>query len=283
MQNYLYHLSQDPDYWAKCTTAAAPHAINNPWNGSGSDPRTWTSLPGSSARYTIELLPANGAAACSTADRRGDDDRHRHRDVQDPRHRPGPRRRRQALDRRDAQAPEPARLPVLHRQGDAGARTSTRCSRPARSEDGTEPAARPAGWAAANCDRYWGDDPSLGNRNAPTFSGSCSSPTAARRAHEPSRRAARSWASAPTRSSPDRCTRTTRSSTTARRRSSADSPDDAIETSSLGEPAVTSRTRRTASTTVRRSRHAGEPLDGRRRPTRTTGRPGRARRRCSCR
>ena len=33
VQNYLFHLAQDPNYWAKCTTGAGPHAINDPWNG----------------------------------------------------------------------------------------------------------------------------------------------------------------------------------------------------------------------------------------------------------
>lgn len=69
VQNYLFHLSQDPNYWSKCTTGAMPHAINDPWNGvsPAADPRTWVNVPGSTSRYTIELLPANGAAACSTS------------------------------------------------------------------------------------------------------------------------------------------------------------------------------------------------------------------------
>ncbi len=69
VQNYLFHLSQDPNYWALCTTATLPHAINDRWNGTApaADPRRWRNVPGSSSRYTIELLPANGAAACSTA------------------------------------------------------------------------------------------------------------------------------------------------------------------------------------------------------------------------
>ena len=33
----------------------------------GADPRRWANVPGSASRYTIELIPANGATACSTA------------------------------------------------------------------------------------------------------------------------------------------------------------------------------------------------------------------------
>lgn len=69
VQNYLFHLGEDPNYWAKCTTGAMPHAINHAWDGvsPAADPRRWSNVPGSASRYTIELLPANGAAACSTA------------------------------------------------------------------------------------------------------------------------------------------------------------------------------------------------------------------------
>lgn len=69
VQNYLFHLNQDPNYWAKCTTGALPHAINDPWNGvsPASDPRRWMNLPRSESRYTIELLPAAGSPGCSTA------------------------------------------------------------------------------------------------------------------------------------------------------------------------------------------------------------------------
>lgn len=70
VQNYLFHLSQDHNYWAKCTTGAQPQAVNDPWNGVNptADPRNWMALPNAQERYTIELLPANGASACSPAD-----------------------------------------------------------------------------------------------------------------------------------------------------------------------------------------------------------------------
>jgi hypothetical protein len=64
-QNYLYYLSQDPNYWSKCDDGT-PKQINQRWSGNGGDPRTWVKVPDSrNAWYTIELLPANGKSACS--------------------------------------------------------------------------------------------------------------------------------------------------------------------------------------------------------------------------
>ncbi|HEV7883787.1 MAG TPA: hypothetical protein VGO81_09460 [Solirubrobacteraceae bacterium] len=65
VQNYLFHLVQDDDYWSKCTTVTAPNAVNQRWSGTGTDTRTrWLAVPGSAARYAIELMPANGSATC---------------------------------------------------------------------------------------------------------------------------------------------------------------------------------------------------------------------------
>jgi Tfp pilus assembly protein PilX len=65
IQNYLFHLVQDEDYWSKCTNVAAPNAVNQRWSGTGADTRTrWLNVPGSTARYAIELMPANGATSC---------------------------------------------------------------------------------------------------------------------------------------------------------------------------------------------------------------------------
>jgi Tfp pilus assembly protein PilV len=63
LQNYLFHLTDDSNYWSKCTSVSA--AVNDPWDGTST--RKWASLPGSRARYTIELLPANGNAKCLTS------------------------------------------------------------------------------------------------------------------------------------------------------------------------------------------------------------------------
>ncbi|MGH2942632.1 MAG: hypothetical protein ACRDLN_07670, partial [Solirubrobacteraceae bacterium] len=70
-QNYFYYLSQDPSFWAKCdndtATYTTPTQVNQRWNGTGADPRRWVRVPNTTnSWYTIELLPANGASACST-------------------------------------------------------------------------------------------------------------------------------------------------------------------------------------------------------------------------
>jgi hypothetical protein len=46
------------------TPATGKNYINQAWNGVGADPRGWRNVPSSSARYTIELLPAAGQTAC---------------------------------------------------------------------------------------------------------------------------------------------------------------------------------------------------------------------------
>lgn len=63
---YLFLLNQDNSYWTKCATAPA-QPVNQAWNGQGSDPRTWRTLPDSNAKYEVELLPQNGATQCNTA------------------------------------------------------------------------------------------------------------------------------------------------------------------------------------------------------------------------
>jgi len=62
IQNYQYYLSQDSSFWSKCDADATPH-VNQRWDGSGTDPRTWTQVPGGTSSYTIELLPANGTSS----------------------------------------------------------------------------------------------------------------------------------------------------------------------------------------------------------------------------
>jgi type II secretory pathway pseudopilin PulG len=237
VQNYLYHLSQDLDYWTKCTNVAAPNAVNNAWNGAGSDPRTWSSLPGSSARYTIELLPVGGAAACDPANAVAtmiDTDTGTFKIRATGEDRTGGLkrsivatfRRKSLLDYlyfTDKETWSPDLYAVLA---------------PDSREDGVSPARNLQTWAATNCDRYWGDDPSLGGRNTPTFSGELLF-------------ADGTWHHT---SIPAHCQRPGFSSNevvagplhtndeifsdcpTAQ---FGNSPDDAIETSSLGQPGVT--------------------------------------------
>jgi Tfp pilus assembly protein PilX len=66
---YTYHLNQDNGYWARCTNVPPPNAtessaVNQPWNGTGADPRSWRTLSGTTAQWTTELLPANGYTQC---------------------------------------------------------------------------------------------------------------------------------------------------------------------------------------------------------------------------
>ena len=72
---YLYHLSKDPNYWSMCTDVPAPSGqpaapVNQPWDGTGADPRQWRKLADSGAEYTVELLPAAGAT-CDRNDPEG--------------------------------------------------------------------------------------------------------------------------------------------------------------------------------------------------------------------
>jgi hypothetical protein len=60
---YLYHLTQDANYWSKCASTGA--GGNSPpvyqKNASGMQ---FTSIPGSEAQYEIEILPATGQSSC---------------------------------------------------------------------------------------------------------------------------------------------------------------------------------------------------------------------------
>lgn len=67
VNDYQFRLDRDLTYWSKCATSPAPSAVNQPWNGTGTDPRRWRNVPGSASKYAIELLPANGNTSCNTA------------------------------------------------------------------------------------------------------------------------------------------------------------------------------------------------------------------------
>src|SRR4051794_33806379 len=63
INDYLSNLNQDNAYWAKCDLVPAPGVVNQPWNGTGADPRKRLKIPGNSdAEYAIELLPAKDSA-----------------------------------------------------------------------------------------------------------------------------------------------------------------------------------------------------------------------------
>jgi hypothetical protein len=76
---YAAHLASDNGYWAKCTAVPAVAAgvaapVTQQWTGAGTMPGPggtpalpWRQLPGTSARYIVELLPAPGSTACNPA------------------------------------------------------------------------------------------------------------------------------------------------------------------------------------------------------------------------
>jgi hypothetical protein len=65
VNDYLFHLNQDNAYWTKCTNVPAPNAVNDVWDGTGTDPRKWRNVPGSNAQYAIELLPVAPYTKCT--------------------------------------------------------------------------------------------------------------------------------------------------------------------------------------------------------------------------
>jgi len=70
---YLTHLNQDDQYWTYCdqvpkASPTEPAPVNQRWNGALSDPRIWRTIPGTSSRYTIELLPTPGHGTCDVND-----------------------------------------------------------------------------------------------------------------------------------------------------------------------------------------------------------------------
>jgi type II secretory pathway pseudopilin PulG len=71
VEYYLYQLARDNDYWTGCDDVPGPaEGQPSPVNQEGVSPgeRTWRSITGSEGRYSIELVPANGADACDTDD-----------------------------------------------------------------------------------------------------------------------------------------------------------------------------------------------------------------------
>jgi hypothetical protein len=63
---YRFRLDSDNDYWTKCTTVPGAPGLS-PVNQEtvAAAQRKWRNVPGSSAEYTIDLVPANGYSACA--------------------------------------------------------------------------------------------------------------------------------------------------------------------------------------------------------------------------
>jgi hypothetical protein len=69
LEYYLFQLSQDNDFWTRCTNVPEPNEterspVNAAWDGRGADPRAFRKVPGTTSEYAIELLPARGSAQC---------------------------------------------------------------------------------------------------------------------------------------------------------------------------------------------------------------------------
>jgi hypothetical protein len=66
---YRFQLLRDNDFWTHCDNVPGPSAgVPAPITQAGATDRRWRTLPGSTARYTIELLPAKGKTACVESD-----------------------------------------------------------------------------------------------------------------------------------------------------------------------------------------------------------------------
>ncbi len=68
VQDYFFHLTQDNAYWSKCTSPSPAHPALNQYRAS---PLRTRRVPGSTASYAIELLPANGRSQCDVNDAAG--------------------------------------------------------------------------------------------------------------------------------------------------------------------------------------------------------------------
>ena len=70
IEYYLYQLTRDNDYWTNCDDVedpgdGTPSPVNKENPGAE---RTWRSLSNTDAKFSIELLPAKGEAACVKGD-----------------------------------------------------------------------------------------------------------------------------------------------------------------------------------------------------------------------
>jgi hypothetical protein len=66
VQYYQHRLDADNDFWLKCDAMVNGQRtpVNQPWDGTGDDPRVWRTIPGSTAQFTIELVPTPPATRC---------------------------------------------------------------------------------------------------------------------------------------------------------------------------------------------------------------------------
>jgi Tfp pilus assembly protein PilX len=65
IEYYRYHLAQDNSYWTNCDQVPPPATgQQSPVNQPGAANPNWRNVPGSTARYMIELVPQNGFSQC---------------------------------------------------------------------------------------------------------------------------------------------------------------------------------------------------------------------------
>jgi hypothetical protein len=69
VEYYLYQLTRDNDYWKTCDTAPGPNGQPNPVNQPNpGTARRWRDVAGTTdARFSIEVLPANGKPRCEVS------------------------------------------------------------------------------------------------------------------------------------------------------------------------------------------------------------------------
>jgi hypothetical protein len=61
---YLYHLTQDANYWSHCAQTTGTDKNSPPVYDNTETSFSWTSIPSSEAQFMIDLLPAPGQSKC---------------------------------------------------------------------------------------------------------------------------------------------------------------------------------------------------------------------------
>ena len=65
---YLNRLAQDSSYYTNCANvpSASQNAVNLEWGGTGTDPRLFRKIPGTTSDYAVELLAIQNTAVAGT-------------------------------------------------------------------------------------------------------------------------------------------------------------------------------------------------------------------------
>jgi hypothetical protein len=62
LEYYMFQLSENNDYWTRCTAVDGP--VTQPWNPQAPGARRWRTMPDGKSQYTIELIPVKGKSQC---------------------------------------------------------------------------------------------------------------------------------------------------------------------------------------------------------------------------